>query len=162
MAASLLFLPPLAALAWAAQAGKFPPQTNPGGAPTGDSLADRRQTLNTIFSDIWEDHLKHSPEFASSIGDPRYNDQLSDYSVEAYNDSLARGRAFLDRLGHVDTDGMSAQEQLSKEIMVRQLIEDQQEARFKPWEMPVNQFYGLQVDLPQLVTELRVQLGERL
>ena len=149
IAASLLFLPPLATVAWAAQAGAIPAQTN-----AGDSLADRRQTLNTIFSDIWEDRLKHSPEFASSIGDTRYNDQLSDYSVEGYNDSLARGRAFLDRLGHVDTDGMSDQEQLSKELMVRQLVEDQQEARFKPWEMPVNQFYGLQVDLPQLVTDL--------
>ena len=100
------------------------------------------KTLNTIFSDAWEDHLKHDPEFASSIGDNRYNDQLSDYSVQAYNDSLARGRAFLTRLAEVDTTGMSDQEQLSKELLVRQLIEDQQEARFKPWELPVNQFYG--------------------
>ena len=54
------------------------------------------KTLNAIFSDAWEDRLKHEPEFASSIGDNRYNDQLSDFSVKAYNDSLARGRAFLD------------------------------------------------------------------
>ena len=82
-------------------------------------LRDRLRTLNTIFSDYWEDRLKHDPEFASSIGDNRYNDQLSDYSVEAYNESLARGRAFLSRLGEVDTAGMSDQEQLSKELMVR-------------------------------------------
>ena len=49
---------------------------------------------------------------------------------------------------------MSAQEQLSKDLLVRSLIEDQEEARFKPWEMPVNQFFGLQVDLPQLVPQL--------
>ena len=117
-------------------------------------LASRVKTLNTIFSDIWEVRLKHEPDFASSIGDNRYNDQLPDYSVQAYNDSLARGRAFLVRLAEVDTDGMSDQEQLSKELMVRELIEDQEEARFRPWELPVNQFYGLQVDLPQLVPQL--------
>jgi uncharacterized protein (DUF885 family) len=117
-------------------------------------LSNRVKTLNAIFSDAWEDRLKHDPEFASSIGDQRYNDQLSDFSVQAYNDSLARGRAFLTRLAEVDTAGMTDQEQLSKEVMLRQLIEDQQEARFKPWEMPVNQFYGLQVDLPQLVPQL--------
>ncbi len=39
-------------------------------------------------------------------------------------------------------------------MLVRQLVEDQEEARFKPWELPVNQFYGLQVDLPQLVPQL--------
>ena len=117
-------------------------------------LSNRLKTLNAIFSDYWEDRLKHNPDFASSIGDKRYNDQLPDYSVEAYNDSLARGRAFLNRLGEVDTAEMSDQEQLSKEVLVRQLIEDQEAARFKPWEMPVNQFDGLQVDLPQLVPQL--------
>lgn len=124
------------------------------GAAQNLPLRDRLRTLNAIFSDYWEDRLKHNPEFASSIGDSRYNDQLSDFSVEAYNDSLARGRAFLNRLGEVDTAGMSDQEQLSKEVLVRQLIEDQEEARFKPWEMPVNQFDGLQIDLPQLVPQL--------
>jgi uncharacterized protein (DUF885 family) len=128
-------------------------QITPGVAQN-PPLRDRLRTLNAIFSDYWEDHLKHNPEFASSIGDSRYNDQLSDFSVEAYNDSLARGRAFLNRLGEVDTAGMSDQEQLSKEVLVRQLIEDQEQARFKPWEMPVNQFSGLQVDLPQLVAQL--------
>jgi uncharacterized protein (DUF885 family) len=117
-------------------------------------LRDRVRTLNAIFSDQWEDHLRHQPDFASSIGDMRYNDQLPDYSVQAYNDALARGRAFLTRLAEVDTTGMSDQVQLSKELLVRELVQDQEEARFKPWEMPINQFYGLQVDLPQLVPEL--------
>jgi uncharacterized protein (DUF885 family) len=124
------------------------------GAAQNLPLRNRLKTLNAIFSDYWEDRLKHDPEFASSIGDSRYNDQLSDYSVEAYNDSLARGRAFLNRLGEVDTTGMSDQEQLSKEVLVRQLIENQEAARFKPWEMPVTQFEGLQIDLPQLVPQL--------
>jgi uncharacterized protein (DUF885 family) len=128
-------------------------QITPGAAPN-PPLSNRLRTLNAIFSDYWEDHLKHNPDFASSIGDNRYNDQLPDYSVEAYNDSLARGRAFLNRLGEVDTAGMSDQEQLSKEVLVRQLIQDQEAARFKPWEMPVTQFEGLQVDLPELVSQL--------
>jgi uncharacterized protein (DUF885 family) len=123
------------------------------GAQTAD-LSSRVKTLNAVFSDYWEDLLKHQPEFASTIGDNRYNDQLSDYSVQAYNESLNRGRAFLTRLAEVDTTGMSAQEQLSKDLMVRSLIEDQEGARFKPWEMPVTQFSGLQVDLPQLVPQL--------
>lgn len=119
-----------------------------------EPLAEREKTLNAIFSDYWEDYLKHSPEFASSIGDKRYDDQLSDYSVEAYNESLQRGRTFIARLAVVNIDGMPDQEILSENLLMHQLIQDQQEAQFKPWEMPVNQFYGLQTDLPQLVTEL--------
>ena len=46
------------------------------------TLEDRRKALNDLFHDYWEDRLKHDPEFASSIGDKRYNDQISDYSRE--------------------------------------------------------------------------------
>jgi uncharacterized protein (DUF885 family) len=117
-------------------------------------LSTREKTLNGVFSDYWQDYLKHNPEFASSIGDTRYNDQLSEFSVQAYNESLARGRGFLTRLVEVDTTGMTDQEQLSREVLMRTLIQNQQEARFKPWEMPVTQMTGLQIDLPQLVSEL--------
>jgi uncharacterized protein (DUF885 family) len=132
----------------------FLPLTISGGAAQDLPLSNRVKTLNAIFSDYWQDQLKHEPETASSIGDNRYNDQLRDYSVQAYNDSLARGRGFLSRLAEVDTAGMSTQEQLSKDLLIHELIQNQQEARFKPWEMPVTQFAGLQISLPQLVPRL--------
>ena len=128
--------------------------TTSGAAAQDVPLNNRVKTLNAVFTDYWEDQLKHEPEFASSLGDNRYNDQLRDYSVEAYNESLSRGRGFLSRLSEVDTAGMSTQEQLSKDLLVHELIENQQEARFKPWEMPVTQMDGLQISLPQLVPQL--------
>ena len=118
------------------------------------SLETKRKALNDLFTQIWEDELSHAPEFASIIGDKRWNDQLSDYSVEAYNQQLARGRDYLRRLGEIDTTGLSDQEVVSKDLMVRQLIEDQVESAFKPWEMPVNQFNGLHSELPQFVQRL--------
>ena len=62
------------------------------GPAAAASLADRRQALNDLFHDYWEDRLKHDPEFASEIGDLRYNDQISDYSVAAVQ-RRARPRA---------------------------------------------------------------------
>ena len=62
--------------------------------PSAASLADRREALSDLFHDYWEDLLKHDPEFASTIGDLRYNDQTSDYSVQAINDELAREQNF--------------------------------------------------------------------
>ena len=41
-------------------------------------LESRRKALNDLFAQIWEDRLSHSPEFASTIGDNRFNDQLTD------------------------------------------------------------------------------------
>ncbi len=123
-------------------------------AQSAQSPADRSKALSSLFADMWQDRLQHSPEFASSIGDKRWNDQLTDYSVAAYNNRLAREREYLLRLSAIDTIGLSDQEQLSKDLMARQLAEDEEAANFRPWEMPVDQFNGLQSELPQLVSVL--------
>ena len=127
-----------------------------GAAPaiSGQSVTERVQALNSLFIEIWQDRLKHEPEFASTLGDKRYDDQLSDYSVAAYNAELARGRGYIERLSQIDPAGLPDQEQLSRDLMLRQLIDDQEEARFKTWETPVNQMGGLHSSLPRLVREL--------
>ncbi len=49
----------------------------------------RRKALNDLFQEYWEANLEHSPEFASEIGDKRFNDRISDYSEKAENEWLA-------------------------------------------------------------------------
>ncbi len=122
--------------------------------PAVETPAERSKDLAKLFSDIWEDRLKHSPEYASALGDKRYNDQLTDYSVTEVNAALGRGREFIERLSMIDTTGLPDQEKLSAELMLRSLIEDQEAARFKEWEMPVDQFNGFQVALPQMIDNL--------
>ena len=130
------------------------PQSAQTAQPGASDLASRQKALTDLFAQIWEDQLSHDPEFASTIGDKRWNDQLTDNSVAAYNDQLQRGREYIEKLGSIDTAGMDDQLVLSKDLMVRQLIEDQEESQFKPWEMPVDQFSGLQLELPNLVPQL--------
>ena len=75
-------------------------------------VAARSKALATLLDAIWQDRLKHSPEFASSIGDKRYNDQLTDYSVKEVNAALGRGASYIQRLGEIDTTGLPEQEQI--------------------------------------------------
>ena len=118
------------------------------------SLEDRRKALNDVFHDFWEDTLKHDPELASELGDKRYNDQISNYSVAAINDQLAREQEFLMRLAAIDSAGLSDQEKLSQQLLERRLEMDQQAAEFKEWEMPVTQMDGIYSTYPELVAEL--------
>jgi uncharacterized protein (DUF885 family) len=131
--------------------------TTPAATPT---VEQREKALNAVFSDYWEQRLKESPEFASTLGDKRYDEELSDYSVAAFNAHLERGRALLDRLGSIDTAGLPQQAQLSKDLLVRKLVDEQEEARFKPWEMPISQMGGLYLELPQLVPQLSFDTAE--
>jgi uncharacterized protein (DUF885 family) len=118
------------------------------------SLEDRRKALNGIFSDYWEDVLQHNPEFASEIGDNRFNDKVSDYSVQAVNDELERGQRYMTRLSEIEPEGLTDQEKTSRDMLLNTLADDQEAAAFKEWEMPVNQMDGIYDTYPQLVGEL--------
>jgi uncharacterized protein (DUF885 family) len=139
---------PLAAT-WAQQL-----KVDPNAATAPQSLEDRRKALNRVFEEYWEDNLRHSPELASSIGDNRYNDQISDYSVRAYNEQLEREQGFLMRLAAIDNAGFTAQENISRDLLLRQFTEDQEASEFKEWELPVNQMGGIHTTYPQLVAQL--------
>ncbi len=123
-------------------------------APAQLSLEDRRKALNDLFHDYWEDRLKHEPEFASVIGDKRYNDQTSDYSVAAVNDTLAREQNFLLKLAAIDPTGFTDQEKTSQDLLMREFEMDQEAAEFKEWEIPVDQMGGIYRDYPDLAAEL--------
>src|SRR5579863_9928409 len=118
------------------------------------ALEDRRKALNAVFHDFWEDTLEHAPEFASILGDKRYNDKVSDNSVKAFNEQLAREQAFLMRAAAIDPAGLTDNEKISRELLMRQITDDEEGSEFKPWEMPVNQMGGIYSDYPQLVEQL--------
>jgi uncharacterized protein (DUF885 family) len=135
----------------------LPSSSGPAGsapAPLPSSVEDRRKALNGLFEEYWEDTLRHDPEFASALGDKRYNDQISDYSVLAVNERLARERKFLLRLASIDPAGFTAEEKTSQELLIRKFELDEDAAEFKEWEMPVNQMGGIYSTYPQLAAQL--------
>src|SRR5580698_731827 len=114
----------------------------------------RRKALNDLLHERWEYTMRTSPIYASILGDKRYNDKLDDFSQKAIDDDLLQTRSFLDRFEAIDTSGFPEQEKLNKELMVRDLQMNLDRARFKPWEMPVNQENGIHLDVAQLVSIL--------
>ncbi len=115
------------------------------------SVADRSKALAKLFDEYWQYALKTGPEGATFLGDPRYNDAWSDYSAAAFNANLQHENEFIARLGAIDTTGLPEQERLSSELLMRNLVTDEESARFKPWEMPVTQFGGPQLTFPQVI-----------
>ncbi len=133
----LLFLPLFlaASAAWAADAPK--------------DLQARRDALNALLAEQWEYTLSNAPEFASILGDKRWNDKVSDFSQAAIDADLAKTHEFLKRFEAIDTTGFPEQEVLNKELMVRGLKEGIEGAKFKGWLMPVNQMSGIHLMAPQ-------------
>ncbi|HKE55122.1 MAG TPA: DUF885 domain-containing protein [Pyrinomonadaceae bacterium] len=114
----------------------------------------RIKQLHQLLDEQWEYTLRTNPEFASVLGDKRYNDKLSDNSQAAIDSDLRQTKVFLQKFEAIDATGFPEQEQLNRDLMVLNLRERLEGAKFKDWEMPVTQFGGIHLDMPQLVTSL--------
>jgi uncharacterized protein (DUF885 family) len=123
-------------------------------APAQSDLEARRKALNDLLAEQWEYTMRTSPTYASILGDKRWNDKLEDFSQKAIDDDLEQDKKFLARFEAIDTTGFPEQEVLNKTLMVRDLRMSVNGARFKNWEMPVSQFGGVHINLPQLVSVL--------
>jgi uncharacterized protein (DUF885 family) len=110
-------------------------------------IESRRTQLLSLFDEEWQYELRSNLEMATSIGDTRYNDRLSDHSPAFYQSDVEAKRKFLDRFEALHPAGLPAQDALSRELMIRNLRQDIEEARFKPWEIPVNQMNGPHLEL---------------
>jgi uncharacterized protein (DUF885 family) len=127
-----------------------------GAAPErpADNVEARRKAFTVLLAEHWEYTLSHSPEFASILGDKRWNDKVSDVSAKAIEEDLGKTKDFLSRFEAVDTAGFPEQEALTKTLLVRRFRETLENARFKNWEMPVSQISGIHLQAPQLVSLL--------
>ena len=143
----LSLLPPVAA-------EQPPSQHTAPKSQTPPSLATRRAKLRTAIEDEWQHQLRTHPEFATAIGDPRYNDLLDDRSAAASEHETQYARDEIRLISAIDTTGFPEQEALNKTLMLRQLRDRVESAQFRPWEMPVNQMNGVHLDLATLATQM--------
>jgi len=109
----------------------------------GQGVEARRAQLRDALQAEWEYSLRTYPEFATSIGDNRYNDRLGDYSPEAVAKQVEHARQQLRVFEAIDTSGFPEEELLNQQLMVRGLRQDVEGTKFNQWEMPVDQFNGM-------------------
>lgn len=127
----------------------------PAAVEDPNSADARRKKLDALLHEHWEWVMQTSPEFASILGDLRYNDRWSDQSPAAIAAAQAKQRELLAKFEAVDTTGFSEQDTLNQQLMVRALRQDLEAVRFEEWLMPIDQMGGFHLQFPQFVSLLR-------
>jgi len=122
-------------------------------AATAD-VATRTKALNDLLAEQWQHNLENSPEFATILGDLRYNDRWSDASLAHQQAELAKTRDFLKRFQAIDTTGFSADDKLNQQLMVRQLQDALKSHDLKLDEMPLDQMSGVHLQLAGFVSSI--------
>ena len=116
-------------------------------------LETRRTRFRDAIAAQWQYELKTHPELATYVGDPRYNDRLSDLSPQAVAAEDEEDKRQLALFTAIDSTGFSPEELLNKELMIRNLRQSIEDTQLKGWEMPVNQMNGIHLDLAALPSQ---------
>jgi uncharacterized protein (DUF885 family) len=111
----------------------------------------RQQEAVAKFDELldhqWQYQLEHSPEFASIIGDRRYNDRWSDMSLAAVEADRQATADLLRQFESLNSKLLDEQRQLSLQMMLRQLRDKLEGIALKNYEMPLEPVGGLHLAL---------------
>jgi uncharacterized protein (DUF885 family) len=88
--------------------------------PAFADAASSVQALHALFDSAWERDLEESPQLATSLGDPRYNDRWDDLSLAAFERRNAADQRVLDHLARIPRDELPAAEQLNYDLFKRE------------------------------------------
>jgi uncharacterized protein (DUF885 family) len=117
--------------------------------------ATPQQQSNALFDADWQWTMRHSPEFATMVGDTRYNDRLSDSSLAASEAGNAHQVDMLAQAKLIDRNALRGQELISYDLFVYEKEKAIQRAGFYPYNaQPVSQIDGIQIGFPQLVAQM--------
>ena len=103
-----------------------------------------------LFAEYYEERLKLYPVEATYAGDDRYNDQLPNPITEEFR---AREKAFFEKyqtaVRKLDRKKLSAEDQLSCDILSWECETQLERLRFPGHLMPIDQFNGLHLAIGQ-------------
>jgi uncharacterized protein (DUF885 family) len=110
--------------------------------------SDMRKTagkaLHALFDAEWEYTMLQSPEYASQLGDKRYNDRWSDISLENVERQHRHTLEVQKKLEGIDRAKLSPADQINYDMFKRDLENALGDYEFKTYLLPLNQRGGIQ------------------
>jgi uncharacterized protein (DUF885 family) len=125
------------------------------GALAADKSHDDATRLRQLLDLDWERGLRNSPEFATSLGDTRFDDRWTDMSQTAIEARKAGAQWPLAVLRSIDRAKLSKSDQLNYDL-VRRDMELGIEGQKYPGELlPLSQLGGVHQGVAQMMTQMR-------
>jgi uncharacterized protein (DUF885 family) len=115
------------------------------------TVSSPENRFDKMVDNYYEEYLKLKPLEATTIADNRYNDRLPIDISETYRAELRSFyQRYLDSLQHFDRSTLKDQQQISYDILARETRFQQELLNYPAHLMPVQQFWGLTLTMPQI------------
>lgn len=114
------------------------------------------KALHDLFAAEWDYDMQESPEFASDLGDRRWNDRWSEETLEHFARNNQHNQEVLARLAKIDRGSLSAEDQLSYDLFKKNYENAIEGYKFHGFLLRLNQRGGIQTT-DELADSLRFQ-----
>jgi uncharacterized protein (DUF885 family) len=120
-----------------------------GAASTAD------QQAQALFDTDWQWRMQNQPEFATAVGDYRYDATLSDTSLAASRAAVLHDRKMLEQAALIERERLTGQNRLSYELFVDDKQRRLKAASFYPYNpQPITAQDGIHISFAQLVAQM--------
>ncbi|WP_276368139.1 DUF885 domain-containing protein [Chryseolinea sp. H1M3-3] len=110
-----------------------------------------KKPFNDLLDTYYEERLKFFPLEATQIGDNRYNHLLPNDISQGFRTDIKNFYSkFHSELSTYHRDSLSEQEQVSYDIFKREMEVNLRSLEFNDHYMPVHQFWGMTLTIPQI------------
>lgn len=110
--------------------------------------------LDILFESDWQWTLAHNPEYATQLGDDRYNHQLSVTTLAAERVANKHQQDMLKEALKIDRASLTGQDLISYDQFVYEKKRAVEAAGFYPYTVePITQIDGVQVTFPNLIAQ---------
>jgi uncharacterized protein (DUF885 family) len=105
---------------------------------------DAPRALAALFDEEWENDMREAPEWASELGDHRYDTLWNDASLAAEARRNAHERAVLEKLHRIDRRALSGEDAISYDLFERRTKLGIEAEPFRGHLLGIDQMHGLQ------------------
>ena len=109
------------------------------------SMNSETRKFHSLLDDEWKKNVEEYPEWATRLGDNRFNDKLNDASYEKIIQRQKKTRELLEKIKDVDRSALSVDDQLNYDLFLNDLIHGIEGFEFLSYLMPISQMGGLQI-----------------
>ncbi|AOX20804.1 DUF885 domain-containing protein [Kozakia baliensis] len=120
----------------------------------GANSDEALRQFDELLNEQWQYQLRETPDLATTIGDTRYNDRWSDYSLQHVQETRTAVTDFLKRFRAVNPLLLDDQRKISRAMMIDRLKMRLKGILLKTYEMPVDQVEGIQLFFPGFVSSI--------
>lgn len=121
------------------------------GGPKPDDPGRHAVALDALGEAYWEFQLQSNPRWATTLGDPRFNDRLESIGPESRRRTTEALSAFLEKLGTIDREALDESRRASRDLLKLGMEGTLEELRHKFYQWDVDQMDGPAVWLPRML-----------